>query len=117
MLVHVGFPTVKLPCPRASKDVERTFSKNRILYAHLANPKGSNNWKKIEIGEALDIIAEKLEETIKQYGSSSVLFLDYAGNRGVFTRYLTQRLWYLLEATRIDYGICDGAGINALELH
>lgn len=118
ILEHTGKPTVPLLCPRALKDIERMNSPNRVLYPYLRiDSKAHDSWRRVSIKEAIKVVSEKLNYILKNFGPKHILFFDYAGNRGVFTRYITQRLWYFLNVARIDYSICDGAGINALMLH
>jgi len=116
-LVHTGKPTIKLSCPRAEKDFDRVFSPERVLYPYVAVDKRRGLRRRVSWSYAIRLITNKLRETLRDYGAESVLFLDYAGNRGIFTRYMTQRLWYLLNVARIDYTLCDGAGERALKLH
>lgn len=116
-LIHTGKPTIKLSCPRAEKDFARVSSPDRILHPYIAVSKREGKRKKVSWSYAIGLIVNKLKETLKAYGASRILFLDYAGNRGIFTRYLAQRLWYFLGAARVDYTICNGAGAKALMLH
>lgn len=45
-----------------------------------------------------------------------MLFVEYAGNRGILTRYASRRLWNFLNVTKTDGGICDFSGAKALRL-
>lgn len=104
-------------CPRASMDLKRTFSRKRVLYPFKALSKCSNNFKRISWEEAINVIVQKLKSVLETHGESTVLVLDYAGNRGIFSRYLPQRLWYFLKAARTNYSLCDYSGYTALKLH
>ncbi len=117
-LLEVPFgPEVRSLCPRAAKDYQRALSQKRVLYPHIAIRKGEQRFERASWDEALEKVTTELQRVLKEYGSEKILLLDYAGNRGVFTRYLPQRLWYLLRASRTDYSICDRAGEEALRLH
>lgn len=116
-LLPTNIPVIRVSCPRAIKDFDRVFSAKRVLYPHYSINKRRGLRKRVSWDFAIRLIVRKLKETLMKHGPSSVLFLDYAGNRGIFTRYVTQRLWYLLGVARIDYSICDGAGEIALKLH
>jgi len=99
------------------RESERVFSKKRVLYPYIATDKYSAKFKRTRWDIALNLIVEKLQETLNEYGPEKILILDYAGNRGLLTRYVSQRLWYLLRAARTDYSICDAAGDLGIRLH
>ncbi|MCD6369123.1 MAG: molybdopterin-dependent oxidoreductase [Thermoproteales archaeon] len=104
-------------CPRALADVKRSFSGSRVLFPHRALNKSEGTFARTTWKQAISMIAEKLKEILVTHGPSSILLLDYAGNRGVFTRLLPQRLWYFLRVARIDYSICDRSGSMGITLH
>jgi len=104
-------------CPRTIRDNEYVY-KNRALYPHIRiGNKPSNSFKRISWEEALNIIADKLMEVIKEHGSKAVLHLEYAGNMGLLTWYFPLRLWNAIGATGTDYTICSASGHEAISLH
>jgi anaerobic selenocysteine-containing dehydrogenase len=105
-------------CARGVADLKRAFSKERILYPHSRNKgKPSLGFKRIGWSEALDVVAEKITETIRDYGPEALLHVEYAGNMGLLAWYYPQRLWNWLQATMTDYSICSKSGHAALSLH
>ncbi len=104
-------------CPRGRGDKARVFSRERILYPHV-KPGGKNSsFKRVAWDEALDLVADRLEQTIEEYGPGSVLHIEYAGNMGLLTWYYPQRLWNRIGAARTDYSICSKSGHEAISLH
>lgn len=105
-------------CPRGAGDVERLYSSDRVLYPHVRvgkKPKGL--FRRVSWEHALDLVADRLRSTIEEFGPKSVLHVEYAGNMGLLTWYLPQRLWYALGASRTDYSICSKSGHEAISLH
>jgi len=95
-------------CPRSVKDVERTRS-NRVLhpYIRVGSKPGRKDLRKASWDKALDLVADMLKRTLREYGADTVLHLEYAGNMGLLTWYFPQRLWNALGATGTDYSICS----------
>ncbi|WP_148883616.1 molybdopterin-dependent oxidoreductase [Thermococcus aciditolerans] len=77
--------------------------------------KGSGNFRETSWEEAIELVAKKLRETIEEHGSESVLVYQYAGDRGVVNYAFPLRLFHYLNASTLDYGICDRAGQEALK--
>ncbi len=100
-------------CPRSAKDKERLY-KNRINTPFV---KINNQFKETGWHETLDIISDKLAETIKCYGPESILFLNYAGNTGLLANAYPHRLWNALGATQTDGALCSQSGHLGLSLH
>jgi len=100
-------------CPRGNKDIER-IKKNRVI-----NPTIKIDDKFIEADwhEAISLVANKLDEIIKNYGKESVLYLDYSGNEGLISNYFAKRLWNYLEVTQTDGALCTYTGHLALSYH
>ncbi|NJE31331.1 dehydrogenase [Thermococcus sp. 18S1] len=79
-----------------------------------AGERGSGEFRETDWDEAIGLVAEKLRETIEEYGSESVLVYQYAGDRGVVNYAFPLRLFHHLNTAMLDYGICDRAGQEAL---
>ena len=105
-------------CARGRFDPARVYSQERVLYPHVrVRPKPGRGFRRTSWGEALDIVAGKLRETLEEYGPEAVLHVEYAGNMGLLTWYYPQRLWNAVGAARTDYSICSRSGHEALALH
>ncbi|HID16096.1 MAG TPA: formate dehydrogenase, partial [Candidatus Atribacteria bacterium] len=105
-------------CPRGVKDHERVYSKNRVLNPHIRiGEKPGRKFEKTSWNEALNIIAKKIREVIRDHGAQSILHLEYSGNSGLITQSFSQRIWYAIGATRTDYSLCSRSGHTAISLH
>ena len=102
-------------CRRGYADIERTFSKNRILYPHILSEDGS--FQRTAWDDALSIISHKIQETLELHGPESLLYIQSSGNEGVLTEYVPQRLFHALGCTHTDESICSKSGHDALSLH
>jgi anaerobic selenocysteine-containing dehydrogenase len=105
-------------CPRGVMDIKRAYSNERVLFPHKrldCKPDGA--FKRISWDEALQILAEKITYVSNQFGPDQILLLYYSGNMGLFTLYLTQRLFYALGSSQTDLSICSKSGHEALALH
>ena len=100
-------------CPRGAKDHNRLY-KNRVENPSLRK---GEYFEKAGWEEGLDVVSQKLGETIEKYGSESVLYLDYAGNMGLLTTVFPKRLWNNIGATQTDWALCSKSGHDALALH
>ncbi|MBW2252405.1 MAG: molybdopterin-dependent oxidoreductase, partial [Deltaproteobacteria bacterium] len=100
-------------CPRGAKDHKRLY-KNRVENPFLRK---GEHFEKATWEEGLDVVSQKLSETIEKYGSESVLYLDYAGNMGLLTTVFPKRLWNSIGATQTDWALCSKSGHKALALH
>ena len=98
-------------CPKAIADPMRVYSHSRILYPYVKAVKG---FRRVSWGEALSMVTSRLGELLND--PSKILYLEYAGNIGLVTRYFSRRLWHYIRAVRTDYSICDAGGEEALKL-
>ena len=77
--------------------------------------RGSGDFREASWEEAIELVADRLRETIEEHGSESVLVYQYAGDRGVVNYAFPLRLFHYLNTAMLDYGICDRAGQEALK--
>ncbi len=100
-------------CPKAL-NFPKLYRENRVLYPHVREGEG---FRRIGWDEALDLLASKLKEVIKEYGADQVIYYNYAGNAGLISYLYPMRFFNALNATGIEHTICDEAGEVAIELH
>lgn len=115
-----------LTCPRAAADHLRLYT-NRVLSPQVrtggktgipgsessaAAPLGAASWP-----AALDLVAQRLQQSLASHGPESVLYLSYSGNSGLLSLHLPQRLWNALGATQTDLALCSRSGSIGLGLH
>lgn len=105
-------------CPRGVMDIKRTYSHERVLYPYRhVGEKVDDVFERVSWDDALDILVEKLRYVLGEFGSDSILHLEYNGNMGLFTLYLPQRLFYAMGFSQTDLSICSKSGHEALSLH
>lgn len=101
-------------CPRGYRDIERAYSDKRVLYPYK---RVEDRFERITWDNALTILVKKIQDTLHEYGAESCLQVSCAGNQGLFSLYLPQRLFYALGFNRTDDSICSKSGHDALSLH
>ncbi|WP_456421205.1 molybdopterin-dependent oxidoreductase [Thermococcus sp.] len=103
-------------CPKGAL-LPRWFHSSDRLRKPLVRTgeRGSGEFREIGLDEAISLVSKKLRETIEKHGSESVLVYQYAGDRGVVNYAFPLRLFHYLNASTLDYGICDRAGQEALK--
>ncbi|ANF23506.1 molybdopterin-dependent oxidoreductase [Thermococcus piezophilus] len=102
-------------CPKGALLPRWFHSKERLREPLVrTGERGSGNFRRTSWEEAINLVAEKLRETIEKHGSESVLVYQYAGDRGVVNYAFPLRLFHYLNIAMLDYGICDRAGQEAL---
>jgi molybdopterin guanine dinucleotide-containing S/N-oxide reductase-like protein len=71
-------------CVKGYTYVNRTYSPDRIKYPMVQSPRGSGNWKRVSWDDALTLIATKILDLKKRYGSLLPVALNkYSGNFGI----------------------------------
>ncbi|MEM1628797.1 MAG: molybdopterin-dependent oxidoreductase [Desulfurococcaceae archaeon] len=105
-------------CARGAVDHLAVY-RNRVLYPYVntSGYKPSKDFKRVSWEEAINIVAEKIEDISRNYGPDKILHLEYAGNMGLLTWYYSQRLWHALGASKTDYSICSKSGHEGISLH
>ncbi|BAD84879.1 molybdopterin oxidoreductase, molybdopterin-binding subunit [Thermococcus kodakarensis KOD1] len=103
-------------CPKGALLPKWFHSPDRLKAPLIrTGERGSGEFREASWDEAINFVANKLKETIEEYGSESVLVYQYAGDRGVVNYAFPLRLFHYLNTAMLDYGICDRAGQEALK--
>ncbi|WP_297549213.1 molybdopterin-dependent oxidoreductase [Thermococcus sp.] len=103
-------------CPKGALLPKWFHSEDRLRKPLIRiGERGSEKFREASWEEAIDLVAGKLREIIARHGSESVLVYQYAGDRGVVNYAFPLRLFHYLNASTLDYGICDRAGQEALK--
>ena len=103
-------------CPKGALLPKWFHSEDRLKKPLIrTGERGSGKFREASWEEAIDLVAGKLREIIARHGSESVLVYQYAGDRGVVNYAFPLRLFHYLNASTLDYGICDRAGQEALK--
>ena len=102
-------------CPKGALLPKWFHSEGRLKKPLIrTGERGSGKFREASWEEAINLIAQKLKETIEEYGSESVLVYQYAGDRGAVNYAFPLRLFHYLNTAMLDYGVCDRAGHEAL---
>lgn len=103
-------------CAKVAKYLDREYSPERLLYPmKRTGPKGSGQFARISWDEALQMIAERLQNVIAEFGSEAVLPYSYAGTMGILNNAgMDRRFFHRMGASRLDRTICSSAGGAAL---
>lgn len=103
-------------CPKGALLPKWFHSEERLKTPLIREgEKGAGKFREASWEEAISLVVAKIKETIENYGSESILVYNYAGDRGVVNFYFPMRLFHYLNASFLDYGICDRAGQEALK--
>ncbi|MFX1353416.1 MAG: molybdopterin-dependent oxidoreductase [Promethearchaeota archaeon] len=79
------------------------------------NDKGNNQFKSVSFKVALNIIASKIFQIKKNFGSTSIVAAFNSGNFGLISRFGPLRLFEKLGATITTGGICNEGGCAGLK--
>ncbi|MFX0042794.1 MAG: molybdopterin-dependent oxidoreductase [Candidatus Hodarchaeota archaeon] len=98
-------------CSKLNHREELIYHPKRLKKSFIRDgPKGENNFKPIILERALDKIKKKVSETIKKYGSTSIIAAFSAGNYGLLSRYAPLRFFGKIGAKITYGGICNEGG-------
>jgi anaerobic selenocysteine-containing dehydrogenase len=103
-------------CAKVTQYLEREYHPDRLLYPQRrVGPKGEGRFERITWDAALDIVAERLLATAKEFGPESILPYSYAGTMGYLQgNGMDRRFFHRIGASRLDRTICSEAGIVGL---
>jgi anaerobic selenocysteine-containing dehydrogenase len=103
-------------CGKVARYLEREYHPDRLLYPQRrVGAKGEGRFERITWEEALEEIADRLEEISDRYGPEAVLPYSYAGTMGLLNGAgMDRRFFHRLGASRLDRTICSAAGSEAL---
>jgi anaerobic selenocysteine-containing dehydrogenase len=103
-------------CAKVARYLEREYSPERLLYPQKRiGEKGEGRFQRISWNEALDTIAERLEDISRKFGPEAILPYSYAGTMGMLNGSgMDRRFFHRLGASRLDRTICSATGSAAL---
>ena len=94
-------------CRKVNKYPQRIHSPARLTRPLLrTGPKGGGGFKEIGWDQALDLVAQRLEETISSHGPQAVLPYCYSGHMGLVHRFAGQPFFHRLGASIQEWTIC-----------
>ncbi|MCI4434568.1 MAG: molybdopterin-dependent oxidoreductase [Thermoplasmata archaeon] len=102
-------------CYKAKFFVDSAISDKRLRRPLLRDGKrGEGEFIETSLDRALDIVSEKIRETIKECGAECILPLEYAGNRALISYYFPRRFFNKIGSSFLNHSLCDEAGSMAL---
>jgi anaerobic selenocysteine-containing dehydrogenase len=105
-------------CVKMAKYPQRQHHQDRLLQPQRRiGPKGSGQFQEIGWDEALDLIAEQLQENRQRHGDSSVLPYCYAGTMGLIERDHPLAFFRAIGASELDQTICAATAGTAWEMN
>lgn len=102
-------------CRKGNRMAEWALSGDRIRVPFVNTRKGSGFFKEISLPEALGLFKDKVSEVIKKYGPDKILVFEFAGNRGIISRFFPFRFFNKLNTSFVKYNLCDSGGAEALK--
>src|SRR5712691_3057297 len=106
-------------CTKVAKYLERTYHDGRLLYPQIRDgAKGEGRFRRASWGEALSLIAERLQSIIDSPdGAQAILPYSYAGTMGLVQgEGMASRFFRRIGASQLARTICSAAGSEALNL-
>ncbi|NVM34960.1 MAG: molybdopterin-dependent oxidoreductase [Candidatus Lokiarchaeota archaeon] len=102
-------------CPKYKKRESLLYHQKRVKTPLLRiGAKSENNFEKITLEKAFEIITKKLIEIQKKSESTSILGAFYTGNCGLISQYAPLRFFREIGATITNGGICNEGGCAGL---
>lgn len=104
------------PCLRGRSRVQMMYGPDRVLYPRLnVGEKGNPKWQRLSWDEALDLIAEKIRETLDKHGPKGILYMGGSGNFASLAMSVGPAFFsYLGGCTRTVGGLCCNAVTAAM---
>src|SRR5215208_841151 len=104
-------------CRKGNRYLERHTSPDRLLYPmRRVGRKGEGRFDRISWDDALDLIAERWQATVAEWGPEAILPYGYSGTMGVVQRTVGERRFLnRLGASILDRSICSEAGHAAMK--
>lgn len=98
-------------CVKVNHYLERLNHADRILYPlKRAGKKGQGVFRRVSWEEALDGIAEAIQDRIDRFGGESVLPYSFAGNMGLLSgASMDRRFFHAIGASELQRTICSAA--------
>ncbi len=102
-------------CLKSKYFVPAHLSEKRLKVPLIRKGKrGDGNFKEIDLDQALNIISDKINFILKEYGPDHILPVEYAGNRSLISYNFPQRFFNYLGTLKLKHSMCDESGGLAL---
>lgn len=102
-------------CAKVNDYEKRTYAADRLLRPlRRVGAKGEGRFEPVSWDAALDTIATRFHQIIREHGPAALLSFDYLGSMGVVQRRALRRIFHALGASRQTGSVCGASG-NLLE--
>lgn len=97
-----------------SNAMQRVYSPDRVKYPmRCVGERGSGNWERISWDQAMDLICEKMQDNIKNYGPESNAWLGMTGNYAAVPQIFGTLMAMSYGGTSLtNFGIMGDLGVN-----
>ena len=95
-------------CAKVRRFADHVYGEHRLLYPEVRDgAKGSGKFKRATWDEAMQLIAQRMDEARQRHGGEAILPYSYGGSNGLMTHLATDAdLWRALGASRLARTIC-----------
>lgn len=95
-------------CAKVRRYPERVHAPQRVLHPlRRTGAKGSGAFARISWDEAIDLVATRLDETVRRWGGEAILPYHYGGSNGMLNEDgADARFFHLLGASHLEKTIC-----------
>lgn len=94
-------------CQKVKRHPSRVYAPERVLTPLVRTGlKGMGEFRAATWDEALDLVVDRLQNTIRDHGPAAVVPYLYNSSTGAAQGALTERLFRRLGASRVDHTIC-----------
>ncbi len=95
-------------CAKVRRFGERVYGADRILYpAVRTGRKGDGQFSRVSWGDAIELVASKIEQAKADAGAESILPYSYGGSNGLLTQdNLDAQLWRRFGTSRLARTVC-----------
>jgi len=109
--------TAGFVCGKVRKFADHMYGSDRLASPRIrTGPKGSNQFRDATWTEALDLVEQRMRESIAKHGAESVLPFHYGGSNGWLTEgALATRFFRRLGASNLDRTFCAAASTAAAQ--
>lgn len=103
-------------CAKVDHYLDRVYAEDRVLSPlRRSGPKGEARFERVSWDEALDDIAERLQQIVDADGAEAILPYSFSGTLGLVQNESPRRFFHALGASRLDRTVCGSTVYEGLE--
>ncbi|MCU1429386.1 MAG: ynfE [Actinomycetia bacterium] len=94
-------------CQKVKQHARRVYAPERVLTPlRRTGAKGEGSFEPISWDNALDVMAERVQDAVARFGPASVAPYLYSSSAAALQSVLGDRLWRRLRTSRVEHTIC-----------